>query len=72
MQGQRNHLCARMQLWASPYMLSIHCMAHMMNLAFKIVSNFSLVSKAEYLVREVHAYFCRSPIQFLEGFYFIF
>ena len=61
MQGQRNGLCARMQLSASSYMLSIHCMVHRTNLAFKIVSNFSLVSKVEYLVHEVHAYFCRSP-----------
>ena len=61
MQGQRNGLCARLQLSDSPYMLSIHCMAHRMSLAFKLVSKFSLVSKVEYLVREVHAYFCRSP-----------
>ena len=37
-----------------------------MSLAFKIVSNFSLVSKVEYLVHEVHAYFRRSPKRFLE------
>ena len=55
MQGQRNGLCVRLQLWASLYMLSIHCMAHMMNLAFKIERKFSLVSKVEYLVREDHA-----------------
>ena len=64
MQGQRNGLCARMQLSTSSYMLSIHCMVHRTNLAFKIVRNFSLVSKVEYLVREVHAYFCRSPKRF--------
>jgi hypothetical protein len=66
MQGQRNGLCVKLQLSASPYMLSIHCMAHRMNLAFKIVSKFPLVSKVEALVREVHAYFCRSPKRFLE------
>ena len=32
-------------------------MAHMMNLAFKIVSKFPLVSKVEELVCETHAYF---------------
>ena len=72
MQSQRNGLCSILQLSASPYMLSIHCMAHMMNLSFKIVSKFSLVSKVEYLVREVHAYFFRSPKQFLEFNLFIF
>lgn len=38
MQGQRNGLCVRLQLSISPYMISIHCMAHRMNVAFKIVS----------------------------------
>ena len=70
MQGQRNGLCARMQLSASSYMLSIHCMVHRTSLAFKIVSNFSLVSKVEYLVCGVHAYFCQSPKQFLEFKFF--
>ena len=51
-------------------MLSIHCMAHGMNLAFEIMNNFLFVSKVEYLVREVHAYFCRSPKRFLEFNFF--
>lgn len=66
MQGQRNDLCVRLQLSVAPYMISIHCMAHRMNLAFKIVSKFPSVSNVEYLVRDVHAYFFRSPKQFLE------
>ena len=47
-------------------MINIHCMAHRMNLAFKIVSKFPLVSKVEDLVRETHAYFSRSPKRYLE------
>ena len=70
MQGQKNGLCARMHLSDSPYMLSIHCMAHRMNIAFKIVSNFSLVSKVEYLVHEVHSYIFRSPKRFLKLIFF--
>lgn len=66
MRGQRNDLCVKLQLSASSYMLSIHCMAHMMNLAFKIVNKFPLVSKVEDIVHEVHAYFFRSPKRFLE------
>ena len=66
MQGQRNGLCVKLQLLASPFMISIHSMAHMMNLAFKIVSKFPLVSKVEEPVRETHAYFCRSPKRFTE------
>ena len=61
MQGQTNGLCVRLQLLASLYMLSINCMSHKMNIAFKTMRKFSLVSKVGYLVCEVHAYFCRSP-----------
>ena len=48
-------------------MINIHCMSHMMNLAFKILSKFPLVSKVEELVCESYAYFCRSPKQ-ITGF----
>jgi hypothetical protein len=61
MQGERNDLCFRLKLSTSPYMLSIHCMAHRMNLAFKILSKFPLVSKVQDLVYEAYAYFCCSP-----------
>ena len=64
MQGQRNGLCVKIQLLASPFMINIHYMAHRMNIAFKIVNKFPLVSKVEELVRETHAYFCRSPKRF--------
>ena len=61
MQGQRNGHCVKLHLLASFFMINLHCMAHRMNLAFKIVIKFPLVSKVEELVRETHAYFCRSP-----------
>ena len=66
MQGQRTGLCARLQTSIAPYMLGIHCMAHRMNLAYKIVSTFPTVSKVEDLIRELHSYFCRSPKRFAE------
>ena len=66
MQGQRNGIFDKLQLLSSPFMISIHCMAHRMNLSFKIVSKFPLVSKVEELVHETHAYFCRSPMRFIE------
>lgn len=47
-------------------MLGIHCMAHRMNLAYKIVSTSPIVSKVEDLIRELHSYFCRSPKCFAE------
>ena len=72
MEGKRNDLCVRLELSTSPHMLGIHCMAHKKNLAFKIVTKFPLLSKVEYLVHEVHAYFFRSPKQFLEFIFFSF
>ena len=66
MQGKTNDLCVIFQLSSSPYILGIYFMAHRMNLAFKIVSKFPLVSRVEDLVHEVHTYFFRSPKRFLE------
>ena len=58
MQGQRNGICAKLQLSASPYMLSIHCMAHRMNLALKIVSKFHWFKRLNTLyVRFMHTFF---------------
>ena len=34
MQGKMNRLCVKLQLLASPFMISMHCVAHRMNLAF--------------------------------------
>ena len=66
MKGQRNDLCVKIQLLVSPFMININYMTPSMNLGFKIVSKFPLVSKFEELVRESHAYFCRSPKRFTE------
>ena len=66
MQGQMNDLCVKLKLLASSFMISIHCMALRMNLEFKIVSKFPLVSKVEEPVRETHAYFCCSPKRFTD------
>ena len=63
-QGQRIGICVKLQLLASPFMISIHCMAHRMILAFKILRKFPSVSKVEELVHKTHAYFCCSPKRF--------
>lgn len=61
MQGHMNGLCVKSQIICSPYMISIHYMIHIINLAFKIVSKFPSVSKVENLARELYSYFCQSP-----------
>lgn len=66
MQGQRTSLCIRLQTSIAPYMVGIHYMAHRMNLAYRIVSNFPTMSKVEDLVHELHSYFYQSPKHFAE------
>ena len=66
MQGHRTGMCVRLQTTVAPYMLPIHCMAHRMNLAYKMVSNHENVAKLEDLIRELHAYMSSSPKRFLE------
>jgi len=63
-QGHMNVLCVRLQLSHSLYMLNIDCMTHRMNLTFKTISKFPLVSKFEDLVQEAYAFFFRSLKQF--------
>lgn len=58
MQGLKNGLCIKLQTSCSPYMNAIHCMAHIMNLAFKIVSKYPVVTNVEDLIRELYSYFC--------------
>ena len=61
MQGHKGGLCKKIKNNLAPYAIPIHCMAHRMNLAFGIVSNFGCVSKVESLIKEIYQYFYRSP-----------
>jgi len=60
MQGNKNELCIRLQTSVAPYMILIHCMAHKLNLAYKIVITHTCVAKVEELINEVYAYFSKS------------
>ena len=60
MQGHKGGLCKRIKNDLAPYTIPIHCMAHQINLAFGIVSDFGCVSKVESLIKEIYQYFCRS------------
>jgi len=62
MQGNRNGLCIHLQTSVAPYMIPIHCMAHRLNLAYKIVSTHICMAKVEELIDEVYAYFSKSGI----------
>ena len=57
MQGHKGGLCKKIKNDLAPYAIPIHCMAHRMNLAFGIVSNFGFVSKVESLIKEIYQYF---------------
>ena len=58
MQGHKGGLCKKIKNDLAPYAILIHCMAHRMNLAFEIVSNFGYVSKVESLIKEIYHCFC--------------
>ena len=58
MQGHKGGLYKKIKNDLVPYVIPIHCMAHRMNLAFGIVSDFGCVSKVESLIKEIYQYFC--------------
>ena len=57
MQGHKGRLCKKIKNDLAPYAIPIHCMAHRMNLAFGIVSDFGCVSKVESLIKDIYQYF---------------
>ena len=54
MQGHKGGLCKKIKNDLAPYAIPIHYMAHQMNLAFGIVSDFGCVSKVESLIKEIY------------------
>lgn len=66
MQGNRKGLCVKLQTSIAPYMIAIHCMAHIMNLANKILSCNDHIANVEDLMREVYIYISNSPKWFRE------
>ena len=66
MQGHKNSLFTKLKDFASPYIVGIHCMSHIMNLAFGMVRNYPLIYIVEDLIKEIYRHFCRSPKQFRE------
>ena len=60
MQWNKNGLCVNIQKTYAMYMIAIHCMAHIMNLSYKIVNNFEIVAKVKELVHDIHSYFIYS------------
>ena len=61
MQGHKGSLYKKIKNDLAPYAIPIHCMAHQMNLAFGIASDYGCVIKVESLIKEIYQYFCRSP-----------
>lgn len=55
-QGNNNGLCVKIQTTYASYMIAIHCMSHRMNLSYKIVNNFEIVTMVKELVHDIHSY----------------
>ena len=66
MQGHKNGLVTKLKDFATPYIVDIHYMAHRMNLAFGIVSDYPLIYKVEDLIKEIYRNFCWIPKWFRE------
>jgi len=60
MQGNKNGLCVQLETSVSLYMIPIHCMGHILNLAYKIVTIDTCVAKVEELIDKVYVYFSKS------------
>ena len=57
MQGHKNGLVTKLKNFATDYILGIHYMAHGMNLAFGIVSNYPQIYRVEFLIKEIYSTF---------------
>jgi len=65
LQGHRNGICIIIQIIVAPYLIPIHCMAHRLNLAYKIISVHDDVAKIEDLVCELYSYLMNSSKRFI-------
>ena len=65
---QRNRIGVTLQIREKHalFMISVHCVAHRCNLAFKALLTLGIFSDIEKLLSVTHAYFCKSPKRFSE------
>lgn len=66
MQGHKNGLLTKLKYFLAPCSVGIHCMVHIMNLAFGIVSNSSKIYRVEVLIKEIYRHFFWRPKWFRE------
>ncbi len=48
------------------FSISVHCMAHRGNLAFKVLSTLGIISSIKDLLQSCHAYFAHNPKRYFE------
>jgi hypothetical protein len=66
LQGKRNCVTNKLQVFHAPHMQCMHCVAHRNNLAVQCLSDLEMVARIETLLAALHRYFNKSPKRHLE------
>jgi hypothetical protein len=65
-QGARAGVVRQLQDDHAPFVQGIHCLAHRVNLAMKVLSKLHIMSCVESMLTVMHAYFAHSPKRHVE------
>jgi hypothetical protein len=66
LQGKRNGVTVQIQGMHAPYCQGMHCVAHRIDLVVEVLSELSMISSIEKLLKKLHSYFSKSPKRHLE------
>ena len=66
LQRKRNDVTNKLQVFHTPYIQGMHCVAHRSDLAIQCLSDLEMVARTETLLAVLHKYFSISPKRHLE------
>jgi hypothetical protein len=66
LQGKKNGVTNKLQVFHMPHMQGMHCVAHRSNLTVQCLSDLEMVARIETLLAALHMYFSKSPKRHLE------
>jgi hypothetical protein len=65
-QGCRTGVATQLRMKHAPFLISVHCFAHRLNLAYKSLSSMGVMPGIEGLLSSTYGYFAHSPKKILE------
>jgi hypothetical protein len=65
-QGCRTGVATQLKMKHAPFLISVHCFAHRLNLAYKSLSSMGVMPGIESLLSSTYGYFAHSPKKVLE------